>query len=71
MIAGAVSIEWGFKIAGGKTVRKVPGAYSEADVYQQIQEDGKLWDGKKYQIVSREVSAWTYRETIKKEVVPK
>jgi hypothetical protein len=67
----ATSTEWGYKIRGGKKVRIVPGAFSAADVHQALQEGGQLYAWKPWQIVSREVTEWTFREAIPRTKEPK
>jgi hypothetical protein len=68
-ITAKTSVEWGWRRGPGKQVRIVPAAFNAADVYQKLQEDGKLWNGVKYQIVSRQVTPWTHRDTVKKTEV--
>ena len=60
------SIEWGWRRSPKGDVRIVPAAFSAADVYHKLQEDGRTWRGVKYQIVSREVTDWEWRETVAK-----
>jgi len=64
--AAKVSTEWGWRRRTGGDVRLVPAAFTAADVYHKLQEDGRTWQGVKYQIVSREVTAWELRETVAK-----
>lgn len=62
----STSTEWGWRRTPRSEVRIVPSAFSAADVYHKLQEDGRIWQGVKYQIVSREVTNWETRETVKK-----
>jgi len=63
---GNVSTEWGWRRGPRSEVRIVPAAFNAADVYQKLQEDGRTWQGIKYQIVSREVTNWGWVETVSK-----
>lgn len=62
----STSTEWGWRRNPKGVVRIVPAAFSAADVYQKLQEDGRTWRGVKYQIVSREITDWEWRETVSK-----
>lgn len=62
----STSTEWGWRRGPKSEVRIVPSAFNAADVYQKLQEDGRFWSGVKYQIVSREVTNWEWRETVAK-----
>ena len=62
----STSTEWGWRRSARGDVRIVRAAFSAADVYHKLQEDGKTWRGVKYQIVSREVTDWALQETVAK-----
>jgi hypothetical protein len=62
----SMSTEWGWRRSSRGQVRIVPSAFSAADVYHKLQEDGRTWRGVKYQIVSREVTDWETQETVAK-----
>ena len=62
----STSTQWGWRRSSKSDVRVVPSAYSAADVYHKLQDDGRTWRGVKYQIVSREITEWEWRETVAK-----
>ena len=64
--ARRTSTEWGWRRSPKGDVRIVPSAFSASDVYHKLQEDGRTWQGVKYQIVSREVTDWAWRESVSK-----